>query len=217
LAEAKEAAVANAPCVLIVQDVDRLARGAGDAPGAADHLRELFFQLRRQRVTIWSARTGEVDSIRAVLEGERSHSESQRKSQATRSGIKRRKARGAPVGPIPFGYRVERDVVAGQVIASRVVNPDRAAVITEIFAAIATGASPGDAARMLNARGVRTQRGKTWTARAVRQLVANPAYRGERGYPRLVPDALYAKGDGVAAAARPRRRSTPAGRSPAER
>src|SRR4051794_31114514 len=57
LARAKEAAIANAPCVLVVQDLDRLARGAGDRPGAADHLGELFFALRRQGVTLWSCRT----------------------------------------------------------------------------------------------------------------------------------------------------------------
>jgi DNA invertase Pin-like site-specific DNA recombinase len=191
LARAKAAAVANAPCLLVVQDLDRLARGAGDAPDAADHLGELFFAMRRQRVTLWSVRTGEVDSLRAVMEGERSHSESERKAQATTAGIQRRKDRGAPVGAVPFGYAVERSVVAGQVIASRVVEPERAAVVEEVFAAVATGASPGDVARTLNQRGIATQRGGPWSQRGVRRLVRNDAYRGEEGYPRLVDAELW--------------------------
>src|SRR5215203_4145841 len=49
-----------------------LARGAGDEPGAADHLMELFFWLGRQRVDLWSVQSGgKVDRIRALLEGER--------------------------------------------------------------------------------------------------------------------------------------------------
>src|SRR5262245_7709590 len=51
LEKAKEAAIkaaaGGAKCLLVVQHSDRLARGAGDAPGAADHLGELYFQLRR--------------------------------------------------------------------------------------------------------------------------------------------------------------------------
>src|SRR5436190_4096432 len=30
-------------CILVAQDADRFARGSGDAPGAADHVGELYF------------------------------------------------------------------------------------------------------------------------------------------------------------------------------
>ena len=52
LAAAKQRAIDSAPCVLVAQDADRFARGAGDAPGAADHLGEMFFVMRRHGVEI---------------------------------------------------------------------------------------------------------------------------------------------------------------------
>ena len=62
LERAKALAVATAAehgrCVLVAQDADRFARGAGDAPGAADHLGEVYFAMRRQGVALWSVRTG---------------------------------------------------------------------------------------------------------------------------------------------------------------
>jgi hypothetical protein len=65
--------------VLIAQDADRFARGAGDAPGAADHLGEVYFAMKRQGVELWTDRSGQLDLLRAALEGERAHSESARK------------------------------------------------------------------------------------------------------------------------------------------
>src|SRR4051794_5540825 len=51
LERAKALAIATAKehgsCVLVAQDADRFARGAGDAPGASDHLTEIFFAMRR--------------------------------------------------------------------------------------------------------------------------------------------------------------------------
>ena len=35
-------------------DADRFARGAGDAPGAAEHLGEVYFQMKRQGVELWT-------------------------------------------------------------------------------------------------------------------------------------------------------------------
>jgi DNA invertase Pin-like site-specific DNA recombinase len=104
LAKAKALAVELArehgAAVLIAQDADRFARGAGDAPGAADHLGELYFAMRRQSVALWSVRSGELDLLRAALEGERATDESARKSQSVRAGLKRRKDSNKPVGPV---------------------------------------------------------------------------------------------------------------------
>ena len=179
---------------LVVQHSDRLARGDG---AQAQHLVEIVLRARKAGVTLRSVQDPQTFDtsglVYAALMGDRNNEDSARKAKSTADGIKRRKARGAPVGPVPFGYVVEQSVVAGQVIGSRVAEQERAATVREVFAAIATGMTPGDVARMLNARGVRTQRGKTWTARAVRQLIANDAYTGGSGYPRLVDDALWGK------------------------
>src|SRR5215204_4322023 len=83
LERAKELAAKTAAehgrCVLVVQDADRFARGAGDAPGAADHLGEVYFAMKRQGVELWTVRSGRLDLLRAAIEGERANDESARK------------------------------------------------------------------------------------------------------------------------------------------
>ena len=116
-------AAERGPCILVAQDADRFARGAGDTPGAADHLGELFFAMRRRGVTLWSVRTGEIDSLRAMLEGERSTDESARKSDGVRKGLRRRKERGQPVGPVPIGYAAKATVIDGEAVTRRMVDP----------------------------------------------------------------------------------------------
>src|SRR5436190_13374970 len=54
LAAAREAAATHAPCVLVAQHSDRFARGAGDKPGAAEHLGEVMFWARRHEVELRS-------------------------------------------------------------------------------------------------------------------------------------------------------------------
>jgi DNA invertase Pin-like site-specific DNA recombinase len=91
LERAKRAAVAAAEehgeCMLVVQHSDRLARGAGDAPGAADHLGEVYFWARRHGVRLRSVQDDAnlEDALRAVLIGERNTEDSKRKSEATRA------------------------------------------------------------------------------------------------------------------------------------
>jgi DNA invertase Pin-like site-specific DNA recombinase len=177
-------------CLLVAQDADRFARGAGDAPGAADHLGEVYFAMKRQGVELWTVRSGRLDLLRAAIEGERANDESARKTQAVRAGLKRRKDRGAPVGPLPLGYKVESTVVDGQVITSRVVDPVTSRVIERIFGSVERGFSFGAVSRMLNAEGIRTRprkgRTSTFASRTVREIVHNEAYKGEKGYPQII-------------------------------
>jgi DNA invertase Pin-like site-specific DNA recombinase len=191
LAQAKKKLVESAPCWLVVQHTDRLARGAGDAPGAADHLMELFFWLSRRQIKLWAVQSGEIDRIRALLEGERNTEDSKRKSAAVTSGLMRRKGRGQPVGPVPFGFKVEKHVVGGDaVISERVVDPDEEPVVIEAYERHAGGESTGELARRLNRQGHRTMRGKPWSVDAVRWMIENDSYQGRNGYPRIVSDEL---------------------------
>ena len=90
LERAKALAIATAAehgnCVLVAQDADRFARGAGDAPGAADHLGEVYFVMKRAGVKLWTVRSGELDLLRAAIEGERSHDESRAQDPSRQSG-----------------------------------------------------------------------------------------------------------------------------------
>ncbi len=199
LAGAKDALAKHAPCVLVVQHTDRLARGAGDEPGAADHLMELFFSLGRQGVDLWAVQSGKVDRIRALLEGERNTEDSKRKSQSVRDGLKRRRERGSPVGPVPLGYTVEKRVVDDDVLTQRVIDTTTRPTVERIFELIGVGHSSGAVARMLNHEGRRTKRGKTWAARQVRLLARNDVYAGRRGYPQIIdPGRWQAVNDGLA-------------------
>jgi DNA invertase Pin-like site-specific DNA recombinase len=173
-------------CVLVAQDADRFARGAGDAPGAADHLGEVYFAMKRQRVELWTVRSGQLDLLRAAIEGERSTDESARKSQSVRAGLRRRKERGQPVGSLPLGYTVAIEVIYGQVVSRRVIDPATGATIERIFAMVENGATFGAVARALNAEGVVGRRGKPWVSRTVRTIVHNAAYAGEKGYPAII-------------------------------
>jgi DNA invertase Pin-like site-specific DNA recombinase len=110
----------------------------------------------------------------------------------TKDGLRERKEAGLPVGAMPFGFAVEEYIDdRGKAATRRIVDTAKAATVNEVLAMVGCGASPGEAARMLNRRGVTTRRGKTWTARAVRQLVRNDVYVGRGGYPRVASDGVW--------------------------
>ena len=192
LTQAKEAAIAAArrygTAELWVQHTDRIARGDGIT---ADHFAEVWFALRKHRVRLRSVQDDHntEDAIRAVLIGERNHEDSKRKSDAVRRGKRTRFENGDSTGPLHDGYmRVVRTNADGSPVTTssrnplpiydRVPDPERAPLIVRIFAMFDEGQSPGDIARTLNAEGLRTRRGKHWTARRIRSTVTNPYYAG---------------------------------------
>jgi DNA invertase Pin-like site-specific DNA recombinase len=192
LSSAKKLAIAIAAerggCILVAQDTDRFARGAGDAPDAAQHLGELFFAMKRQLVTLWTVRTGELDSLRASFEGERGTDESSRKQQAVRAGKRRQFERGDALGPVHDGYRLVPVLDeagnpvtenTGRVVMRRELDPNRAPLMLRVFDLVEEGASFGDVARALNREGIRTRRGKTWTTRRIRETIHDPYYCGQ--------------------------------------
>jgi Recombinase/Recombinase zinc beta ribbon domain len=148
--------------------------------------------------------------------GERNFEDSRRKSDATRAGLKRRKAAGKPVGAIPEGYRVETTVADGKAVTRRVVDRARAAIVARIMDGLERGYTPGELARALNHDGLRTRQGKSWSARAVREIASNPVYTGAGGYPQLIDQdrhgrvlASISRLDPVAAQARKGGRPSP--------
>jgi DNA invertase Pin-like site-specific DNA recombinase len=187
-AVAGDMAAQHGRSVLVAQDADRFARGAGDAPGAADHLGEVYFAMKRQGVELWTVRSGRLDLLRAAIEGERSHDESARKSQATAAGHRRRFESGKRLGgPIPDGYRLEsvldedgRPQVGrdGRAVREPQLDPERAALWRRIFDMVEAGNTCGDVQRTLNAEGIRTNRAGLWNTRKVRRGVIDPWYAG---------------------------------------
>jgi DNA invertase Pin-like site-specific DNA recombinase len=185
--EAARLAAEKGNAELWVQHSDRLARGDGVT---TDHLAEVFFELRRAGVQLRSVQDDGtfINPMLVAAIGERNREDSARKSLACRAGKRRRWEGGKVIGgPVHDGYRLtpeldeqgtpvtERD---GRVVHRRVVDPERAPTIERIFEMVEAGHSPGAVARALNGDGLRTVRGKQWTAKRIRETVQNPYYAG---------------------------------------
>jgi DNA invertase Pin-like site-specific DNA recombinase len=172
---------------LWVQHSDRLARGDGLA---ADHLAEVFFEMRRAGVVLRSVQDDSTftNPMLVAAIGERNREDSARKSAATRSGKRRRWESGKAVGgPVHDGYMLVSELDAqgqpaterdGRVVYRRVIDPERAPAIRRIFDQVEAGQTFGDVARAFNAEGHKTVRGKHWTTRRIRETVLNPYYAG---------------------------------------
>jgi DNA invertase Pin-like site-specific DNA recombinase len=176
---------------LWVQHTDRLGRGDGKQ---AKHLVQHVLWAWEAGVGLRSVQDDDAcdDLLYAVVHGQRNHEDSARKSAATRAGLKRRKDRGAPVGRIPLGYRVETTVIDGQPVTSRVIDPPGAALVERIFALVESGSTFGDVARILNSEGIRTRptkarpNGSPWVSKSLSVIIHNTAYKAERGYPEII-------------------------------
>jgi DNA invertase Pin-like site-specific DNA recombinase len=176
LREAEALAVAAAAehgtCLLVAQHSDRLARGAGDAPKAADHLGELYFRFKRQRVTIHTVQEGEIDGIRAFISGMRNTEDSHRKCAAIASGMRRHAERGRlNGGPRPYAYRYGRDGL-------EVVNHE-AEIVRRIFKEFLAGRSITAIARGLHRDNIPTSKGGLWRGPTVSGILGNVVYIGK--------------------------------------
>jgi DNA invertase Pin-like site-specific DNA recombinase len=210
--------------MLVVQHSDRISRGAGDRPGAAEALVEIWHAERRRNVHLRSVQDDfDLRTSASVANmGERNRADSERKGLATRDGLQRRKESGRTVGAVPLGYvprpALDEDgrprIAAGGVVENeRVIDEVEAAVVRRILRSLADGAAPGEVARELNAEGIPTKRAGVWAARAVRELARCEAFVGRGGYARIVDDELYEAAQAALAARRTRRRGGPRARN----
>jgi DNA invertase Pin-like site-specific DNA recombinase len=179
--------------ILITQHSDRLARGDGGKQAA--HLVEFSLWRAKSGVEIRSVQddatwTTPMGHLIPALMGERNFEDSRRKGLAVKDGLDRRRGRGQPVGAMPFGWTVEKEVINGNVVTRRVVDPTTGPIRVEILKRVADGATPGGIARWLNRQGVKTRRGKQFTRRAVSEIVESAANDGGGGYPALVSAEL---------------------------
>jgi DNA invertase Pin-like site-specific DNA recombinase len=108
----------------------------------------------------------------------------------TKRGLRQRKEAGKPVGAVPFGFMVEVTVEGGKPVSRRLIDPITGPLRAQALERLADGASPGSVARWLNAQGVKTRRGKSWTPRAMRQVAESDVHEGGNGYPAIVTPEL---------------------------
>jgi DNA invertase Pin-like site-specific DNA recombinase len=199
LEDAKRAALSAArdrgACVFLPQHSDRVARGAGDAPGAADHLVEVVAFLRRGGVSLRTVQDDffgdeRIGLMMAAVQGQRNTEDSRRKSEAVKSGKRRAFERGDfPGGPIPDGFQVIREVDERQATKRRVrLDHERGKVIRQMGQLADSGCGDPTISQELNQRGLRTRSGKPWTRRHVQDLLSNPIYYGGVVWHRGKPD-----------------------------
>jgi DNA invertase Pin-like site-specific DNA recombinase len=173
---ASSLAAENGSCVLVTQHSDRLARGAGDAPGAADHLAELLFWSRRHGVALRSVQDDSTFThpLLAFAMGERNYEDSRRKGEAVKSGLARRATRGAyNGGGRPYGYAWRERIEGGELVRDLV--PDRAErlIVRRIFREFVRGKSQQAIARDLH-RAAKTE----WRQATLSGMLRNPLYVG---------------------------------------
>ncbi len=163
--------------ILVAQHSDRLARGAGDAPGAAEHLVEVLMWANRHEVVLRTVQDDFFHDPRtnvqmAAMMGQRNTEDSRRKSEAVRAGMKRRRKAGKHHGgPPPYGYGYQD----GELVPVKA----EAAIVRRIFDGYAAGASQLRITRNLRQDGVKTSRGGEWHQGTVRAILANPVYIGK--------------------------------------
>ncbi len=176
-AEAFGAAKEHGEAVLVVQHSDRLARGAGFAPDAADNLAEVYSRLARKGVKLRTVQDDlfadpRIAPLMAALMGMRNAEDSARKSGATSAGIQREKAKGRYIGADPYGY--------GRKEGELVIDKREATIVRRIFAEFVAGRSMVAIARGLNADNVPTQT-KTpagWRSPTIGGILRRPTYVG---------------------------------------
>jgi site-specific DNA recombinase len=179
LAAAMAHAEQIAPCTLVVQHSDRLARGDGVQ---ARHLVELLWWGKAHGVEL---RSKEDDStftnpLLTFAMGERNAEDSRRKSAAVKAGMQRAIVRGQHAGgPRPYGLDYQRDE-DGKIIPRRpfLVVAHEAAIVRRIYDEAEAGWSQKATLRGLNADGIRTQRGRQWSQSTIAAILSSPLYKG---------------------------------------
>lgn len=164
--------------VLVVWASDRLARGAGDAPGAASHLAELWFAIRRSGVTVRAVKDDHtfMNPMMVAAMGERAYEDSRLKSERVKQGARRRAERGKHHGgPRPFGFRYVLDEDGKRALA---IKESEAAIVRRVYQEFIAGKSQRQIARDLVRDGVPTQRGAEWSQPIIAKVLRGELYAG---------------------------------------
>ncbi len=140
--------------VLIAEDIDRLARGEGDAP-------KLRQRLEFLGIDIHTCTDGHVTKLHAGLKGLMGSLFLDNLIAHTRRGMLGRVREGLSAGGLTYGY------VPGTDKGERIILEHEAIVVRRIFEEYAAGRSPRRIAEGLNADGIKPPRGREWVASTI--------------------------------------------------
>lgn len=155
---------------IIVKSISRFSRNTVDSIETVRRLCEkgIYIFFEEENIDTGKMEGELLLSILSSLAESESHSI----AENNKWSIQKRFQNGTfKIGYTPYGY----DNVNGQMV----VNEEQAVIVKEIFDAVLSGKSPGVIARELNARGVSSKRGGTWTGHTVNGMIRNEKYTGD--------------------------------------
>lgn len=170
--------------ILIVDEFSRLSR---DAVEQAVLLKRFENNRRVQLITADGINTQDPDwQLRLGLQGLLAQHESRKLSYRVDRGMVGQLDRGYMIAAPAFGYDLKREFDGrDQHIGSHwVINPEKSAIVQEVFKRRAQGDSMHQIANWLNLTGVvctakpRVENGGYWRASRINAMLKNPIYRG---------------------------------------
>ena len=175
-----------APCTLIVQHSDRLARGDGIV------VRDVAYYsqwAKQHKVTVLSMQdpwafadygNPHIEKLLAVIAGMRNNEDSKRKGASVKDGLRRRAERGqSRGGPRPYGYqRGYRLSEKGERQGFYVIDPAEAAVVRRIFDSYLSGQTVRALAYDLTVEKVPAVHGSSWPQATIKRILSRKLYIG---------------------------------------
>ena len=177
LAAAAAAEQFGGVCMLVAQASDRFARGAGDKPGAADSLIEIWHAMRRLDVHLRSVEDDFDlrDSASVANIGHRNMMDSRRKSASVRKGMDRRRKEGKYIGRGFFGSEWIRNAEDEREVA---IRPDAIPAIRRIYAEALAGESHSESCETSQQTGCRLRTAASGTKRRCAASCETPPMPG---------------------------------------
>ena len=172
-------------CTIVVTDLDRLSRHTV--------ILGLFQQLCKEQGHLVELTNGTVynysdytDSFTSDIIASVSAYIYKQTSAKMYRGLKQAQKEGKRIGAKLYGYTI--------VNKRLVVNPEQVDTVRKVFKLISEGISTAEVVRILKKDGITTNTGKDFTTRAVRLMIQNEGYTGQKGdniYPTIIDKELF--------------------------
>ena len=169
---------------IVTKSISRFSRNTTDCLELVRKLLDLNIPIFFEKENI---NTGSMESelFLAILSG-MAESESVSISENSKWSIQKRFENGTfKCSYPPYGYDWDGEQM--------VINPEQAAVVKEIFAALLSGKGTHAIADDLNRRGVSSKRGGRWTATTIRGMLSNEKYVGDCLFQKTYSDSQFVR------------------------
>ena len=154
--------------VVLCVTVDRLSRDV-------EHSTKLLKDLRYRDVELWTVQAGTpVTDMELGLRAVLSHEMIEQIRYRTREGMKTAVRKGSASTCLSYGYKLglRYDGKGDRIPGLREIDDVKAEIVIRIFREYASGVSPRDIAKRLNAEGIDGPRGLKWRDTAIRGHVS---------------------------------------------